>query len=152
MSAVFRAIFGYLFLLFIVRVVSRRPGKQMTPFEFVLIFFLGGLTLTGMVGDDESLTNALCQIVTIAVMHFVITWLRRRSHRFGLFADGTPLVLLEQGKWRTHTLKKMRIQDDDVMAAARDKGLERLDQIEFAVLERNAEISIIQASEDREKD
>ncbi len=34
------------------------------------------------------------------------------------------------------------------MAAARDKGLERLDQIDFAVLERNGEISIIAASED----
>lgn len=35
-----------------IRIVGRRPGKQMTPFEFVLIFFIGGLTLTAMVGDD----------------------------------------------------------------------------------------------------
>jgi len=139
--------FGYCFLVFIVRIVGRRPGKQMTPFEFVLIFFIGGLTLTGMVADDRSLTNALCQIATVAVMHYVITWLRGRWSGFGRVADGMPLVLLEKGKWRTQTLKKKLIQDDDVMAAARDKGLERLDQIEFAVLERNGEISIIQAKE-----
>lgn len=147
MGAVFRAMFGYCFLLFIVRIVGRRPGKQMTPFEFVLIFFIGGLTLTGMVADDRSLTNALCQIVTVALMHFVITWLRGKSKRVSLVADGSPLVLLEKGQWRTRTLQKMRIQDDDVMAAARDKGLERLDQIDFAVLERNGEISIIPASD-----
>jgi uncharacterized membrane protein YcaP (DUF421 family) len=147
MGAVIRAIFGYVFLLFIVRIVGRRPGRQMTPFEFVLIFFIGGLTLSGMVGDDRSLTNALIQIATIAVMHFVIAWLRTRSIRFGLIVDGTPLVLLEKGKWRKRTMKKMALQDDDVMAAARDKGLERLDQIEFAVLERNAEISVIAAQE-----
>lgn len=148
MGGVFRAIFGYCFLVFIVRIVGRRPGRQMTPFEFVLIFFIGGLTLTGMVADDRSLTNAFCQIVTIAIMHFAIAWLRERSSRFSLFADGTPLVLLEKGKWRTQTMKKMSIQDDDVMAAARDKGLERLDQIEFAVLERNGEISIIAVFKD----
>lgn len=34
-------------------------------------------------------------------------------------------------------MRRMRFQDDDVMAAARDKGLERLDQIEYAILERN---------------
>lgn len=147
MDAVFRAMFGYCFLVFIVRIVGRRPGKQMTPFEFVLIFFIGGLTLTGMVADERSLTNALCQIVAVAVMHYVITWFRGRWSGFSRFADGTPLLLLEKGKWRTHTLKKMLIQDDDVMAAARDKGLERLDQIEFAVLERNGEISIIQAKD-----
>ena len=148
MRGVFQAMFGYCFLVFIVRIVGRRPGQQMTPFEFVLIFFIGGLTLTGIVADDRSLTNAFCQIVTISVMHFLIAWLRKRSPRFSLLADGTPLVLLEKRRWRTQTLKKMGIQDDDVMAAARDKGLARLDQIEFAVLERNGEISIIAASED----
>jgi uncharacterized membrane protein YcaP (DUF421 family) len=39
MSAVLRAIFGYCFLIFIVRIAGRRPGKQMTPIEFILIFF-----------------------------------------------------------------------------------------------------------------
>lgn len=147
MAAVIRAMFGYCFLVFMVRVVGRRPGKQLTPFEFVLIFFLGGLILTCMVQDDRSFTNAICSIITIAIMHFIIAWLRARSPGFGRIADGTPLVLLARGEWRSDTMSRMRIQDDDVMAAARDKGLERLDQIEYAVLERNGEITIIQAPE-----
>lgn len=147
MGGVLRAIFGYVFLIFIVRIVGRRPGRQMTPFEFVLIFFIGGLILTGTVADDESLVNAFCQIMTIAITHYLITWVKGKWQRFSLLADGTPLILLEKGKWRTETMKKMMILDDDVMAAARDKGLERLDQIDFALLERNGEISIIQASE-----
>jgi uncharacterized membrane protein YcaP (DUF421 family) len=56
----------YLFLVLIVRVVGRRPGKQLTLFEFVLIFYLGDLTLTGMVGNEASLTNAICQTLTVA--------------------------------------------------------------------------------------
>lgn len=147
MAAVLRAIFGYCFLVFIVRVAGRRPGKQMSPFEFVLIFFIGGLTLTFTVADDRSLTNALTQIITIAVMHYVIVILRRKSSTFARMVDGTPLILLENGRWRTRTLKRMRIQDDDVMAAARDKGLESLELVKYAILERNGEISIIQAEE-----
>jgi uncharacterized membrane protein YcaP (DUF421 family) len=50
MTAVVRAFLGYLFLVMVVRIVGRRPGKQMTPFEFVLIFFIGGLALTAIVG------------------------------------------------------------------------------------------------------
>jgi uncharacterized membrane protein YcaP (DUF421 family) len=145
MAAVIRAIFGYCFLVLMVRIVGRRPGKQMTPFEFVLIFFIGGLTLTQMVADDKSLTNAICQIVTVALMHYALTWLRSRSPRFASAADGTPLLLMERGRWRKTTLKQMRIADDDVMAAARDQGLARLDQVEYAVLERNGEISVIPA-------
>lgn len=147
MSAVVRAIFGYCFLVFIVRTAGRRPGKQITPFEFLLVFFMGGVTLTSMVADEQSLTNALCQITTVALMHFSIAWLRQRSTWFGRLTDGTPLVLLEKGQWHAYTMKRMRIQDDDVMAMARDQGLERLDQIQYAILERNGEISIIPVPE-----
>ena len=61
--------------------------------------------------------------------------------------DGTPLVLLEKGHWRPDAMKGMRIADDDVMAMARDKELKTLDEIEYAILERNGEISIIESSE-----
>ncbi len=145
MGAVFRAIFGYCFLILMVRVVGRRPGKQLTPFEFVLIFFMGGVMLTPMVGDDRSLTNALCTIATIAVVHFVFAWLKQISPAAGRVIDGTPLVLLEKGQWRQETMAKMAMQDDDVMATARDQGLKTLEEIEYAVLERNGEISIIPA-------
>ena len=145
MAAVLRAIFGYCFLVFMVRVAGRRPGKQMTPFEFVLIFFIGGLTLTFMVGDDASLTNAMAQIATVGIMHYAIVLLRRKSTTFARAVDGTPLVLLENGQWRTETLRRMRILDEDVMAAARDKGLPSLEKVKYAILERNGEISIIEA-------
>lgn len=148
MAAAFRGVFGYCFLVLIVRVVGRRPGKQMTPFDFVLIFFLGGVTLTPMVGNDRSVTNALTIIMSIALTHFVLLWLKQRSPAFGRILDGTPLVLIEKGKQHQRTMDEVAVQDQDVMAAARDKGLERLDQIEYAILERNGEISIIQAQDE----
>jgi len=146
MGGVLRGIFGYCFLVLIVRLVGRRPGEQMTPFDFVLIFFMGGLTLTPMVGEDRSIINALSIITTIAATHFAIAGLKQRFPAFGRITDGTPLVLLARGQWRTETMKKMRIQAQDVIAMARDNGLQRLDQIDYAILERNGEISIIKAS------
>jgi uncharacterized membrane protein YcaP (DUF421 family) len=141
-TAVLRAFFGYFFLVLIVRIVGRRPGKQMTPFEFVLIFFIGGLALTAIVGDEVSYTNAICQIITIAFAHYTLAWARTRSRRFARLVDGTPLILLENMNWRVHTLRHMRIKDDDVMASARDSGIKSLQQVDRAVLERNGEISI----------
>ena len=141
--SILRAAFGYGFLIFIVRIVGRRPGKQITPFEFLLIFYLGGLTLTGVVGNEVSLVNAACQIFTIALCHYGLAVIRQRSSRVALFLDGTPLVLLQSGKWRASTMQRMGLADDDVMAMARDQGLKTLDEIDTATLERNGEISII---------
>ena len=107
---------------------------------------MGGLALTAMVGDDASLTNAFIQILTVALAHFCIAMARTKSRWLARLLDGTPLILLENGQWRSETLSKMRIQDDDVMAQARDQGIATLDKIEIAILERNGQISIIEGS------
>jgi uncharacterized membrane protein YcaP (DUF421 family) len=114
----------------------------MTPFEFVLVFFMGGLALTAMVGNEVSFTNALCQIIAIAIGHYAVAWGRQRSPRFARLIDGTPLILLEKGSWRTETLQHMGIADDDIMAAARDSAIPNLESLDVAVLERNGEISV----------
>ena len=126
MVASLRALLFYVFLVLVVRIVGRRPGKQITPFEFVLVFFMGGLALTAMMGDDASLTNAFVQVLTIALAYFAITMARSNSPWLARLLDGTPLILLENGQWRSNTLGKMLIQDDDVMAQARDQGISTL--------------------------
>ncbi|SEB57650.1 DUF421 domain-containing protein [Terriglobus roseus] len=146
-GAIIRALWGYFSLVFISRIVGRRPGKQLTPFEFVLVFFLGGLTLTGMVGPQASTTNAITEILTVACGHTFLVWLRTKSSWAARLLDGTPLILLEGNTWRSRTMRKMRISPDDVMAMARDQGLRTPDEIDTATLERNGEISIVPLKE-----
>jgi uncharacterized membrane protein YcaP (DUF421 family) len=57
--------------------------------------------------------------------------------------DGTALILVEGGYWRSRTMLKMRVADDDVMAMARDKGLRKLSDIDTAVLERHGGMSVL---------
>jgi len=95
------------------------------------------------VGNEASLTNALIEIMAIAAAHALVTLVRMGSPRIARLIDGTPLILLENHQWRKETLLQKRVQDDDVMAMARDQGLASLDQIGKAVLERNGEISIL---------
>jgi uncharacterized membrane protein YcaP (DUF421 family) len=91
-----------------------------------------------------SFTNAICQIMAIGLAHYALAWMRSKSARFARLTDGTPLVLLQDGRWRVDTLKQMGVQDDDVMASARDSNVENLEAIDLAILERNGEISISQ--------
>ena len=116
----------------------------MTPFEFVLIFLIGGVIILATVGDDHSMTNCFCGVVTAGLMHRLTARLRVIFPRLGTFIDGTPLLLLDHGQWQTEIMGKMRIQDTDVMAAARSQGVKSLDEVKYAILERNGGISIIQ--------
>jgi uncharacterized membrane protein YcaP (DUF421 family) len=89
------------------------------------------------------MTNCFSAVIAVGLMHRLVALLKQRFPRIGAIVDGTPLVLLKNGEWQTEVMHKMRIQDDDVMAAARAKGVTTLQGVKYAILERNGGISII---------
>lgn len=149
MYTIIHAICGYFFLLFVVRMLSRRPGGQLTPFEFVIVFLIGGLIILATVGNDKSVTNCVGAILTVGLMHRITSQVRSSSRRISKVVDGVPVVLLQRGKWQTESMSRMRIDDQDVMAMARSKGLRSLADVKYAVLERVGSISILQNKEDQ---
>jgi uncharacterized membrane protein YcaP (DUF421 family) len=143
MYTLLHAIAGYFILLLIVRVLKRRPGAQMTVFEFVLVFLMGGIIILSTVGNDRSVTNCTCAIIMVGLLHRTVAYLKIRSPRFGMLIDGTPLLLYKHGQWQDEVMRGMKLAPEDVLAAARTKGLRGLNDIEYAILERNGGISII---------
>ena len=143
MSTIIHAVFGYLFLLLIVRLLSRRPGGQLTLFEFVIVFLMGGVIILSTVGKDRSITNCATGILTVGLMHWLVSSVKGKYPRFGAIVDGTPLTLLKKDEWQLEVMKGMRIDREDVMAAARTKGVSSIYDVAYAILERNGAISII---------
>jgi len=148
MYTIVHSIIGYFYLLLTIRVLSRRPGAQMTLFEFVIVFLMGGIIILATMGDDRSVTNTVGAVLTVGLLHRAISYLKIMHPKLGAIVDGTPLLLLQKGEWQSDVMHNMRLRDDDVMAAARTKGIKTLDQIKYAVLERNGGISIIKTQEE----
>ncbi len=145
MYTIIHAILGYFFLLLTVRVLSRRPGAQLTLFEFVIVFLIGGVIILSTVGNDRSITNCATAIIAVGLMHRFVTWVKSKSPRLGRIIDGTPLVLLKDGEYQMEVMRGMRIDPEDIMAAGRTKGVQSIFDIKYAILERNGAISIIKA-------
>src|SRR5438270_321489 len=76
MATILRATIAYWALLFTIRVIGRRAVNQMTPFELILLFLIGGMSIQAVVYDDRSLTNALLAVFTIGMNHVGTGWLR----------------------------------------------------------------------------
>lgn len=123
MTTIWHAIFGYFYLLLTVRVLKRRPSAQMTPFEFVLIFLIGGVIILTTMGDDRSETNSVCAVITIALLHTLVSRIKQAFPKFGAIADGTPVVLVNSGSWDQDVMRTVGVDQPDIMAAARSKGV-----------------------------
>jgi uncharacterized membrane protein YcaP (DUF421 family) len=103
---------------------------------------MGGIIIASTMGNDHSVTNAACAVVMVGLIHRATSYARNRWPSMGRLIDGVPLVIYETGKWREEVLREMRIAPEDVLAAARTKGYRDLEDIDYAVLERNGQISV----------
>jgi uncharacterized membrane protein YcaP (DUF421 family) len=147
MATIIHAMIGYFILLFVVRVLKRRAGSQMTMFEFVIVFLMGGIIILSTVGNDRSVTNCTCAVIAVGLLHRSVSWLKSKSPRFGMIIDGTPLVVIRHGELQAEVFDGMNLRPEDLEAAARSAGVTKVSEIGYAILERNGRISILPKDE-----
>ena len=144
MDTVIRAFAIYFFLLVVFRIAGKRALVQITTFDFVLLLIIGEATQQALIGNDFSITTAWILIATLVGIDIAISLLKERFKKLERLVDGVPLVLVSNGELLRDRMEKSRVDEEDILGAARElQGLERLDQIKYAVLERSGTITII---------
>lgn len=150
MDSVLRAVGMYVLLMIVLKIAGRLTLLEMTSFDFILLLIISEATQQALLGDDFSFTGAAITIITLIAMDIVFGKIKERFPKVELFIDGSPLILVEHGRPLGKRMRKAGISDEDILSSARiSQGLERMDQIKFAILEKNGKIAIIPA-EDQE--
>ena len=148
MESIIRGVAVYVFLLIIFRISGKRTLSQTTTFDLVLLLIISETTQQAMVDDDHSVTNGVLLILTLVGMTILMSVLKQRFPKLDLALEGAPLVLVDQGKMLKDRMDKCRVDESEILTAARmNQGLASMDEIEYAILERNGDISIIAKSE-----
>ena len=144
MNPVLRGIAVYLFLLIVFRIMGKRTLNEATTFDLVLLLIISEVTQQGLVGEDFSLTMAAVLICTLMGMDLILTLAKKASPFFGRVTEGASLIIVDNGKALKKRMDKTKVDEEDIMQAARlTFGLERIDEIKYAVLEKDGTITII---------
>lgn len=144
MDMVLRAACMYLFLMVVLKIAGRRTLLQMTSFDFILLLIISEATQQALLGDDFSLFGAFITIGTLIAIDILFSMLKDKVPAADLVLDGSPVILIENGKTLDKRMVQLRISLEDVMEVARqEQGLERASQIKYAILETNGKISVI---------
>lgn len=146
MDSVLKAVVVFFVLWAIIRVSGRRTLGEMTAFDFVLFLIIGGSTQRAITGEDYSLTNALVLVATFVVLDIALSIVDLKSPFMRRVLNATPTILVDNGHLLVRRMRRARVTEDNILEAARRlHGLERLDQIKFAILEASGDISIVPA-------
>jgi len=133
----------YVFLIGGLRLLGKRELGQMTVYDMVLMVVLANAVQNAMVGDDNSLVGGLISATTLLVMNRLLYLWMRRSKPVQEALLGEPMVLLQDGELRMKAMIKEGITQEQVEAALREHGLERLHDAKLAVLEVDGSISVV---------
>jgi uncharacterized membrane protein YcaP (DUF421 family) len=143
-GVIFRVVSIYAFLLLVFRIAGKRTVAQMTSFDLVVLLVIGDATQQGLVGQDYSVSTALVAVSCLILADVALARMKSRWPAMDRVVDGVPLVLVVRGRMIRDRMDREGVDAEDILEAARDQhGLRRLEDVDYAVLERHGGISII---------
>ena len=143
MDIVLRAALAYAFIFFLCRVVGRRELSSLEPFDLIMLIVLGDIVQQGVTQSDYSVTGLLLAGGTIALMQVGVSYLNFRFKRLQPLLEGEPIMLIDDGRVLEANLRRERLTRGELEEKARQSQLDSFDNVRWAVLETNGQISFI---------
>ncbi len=145
-QVVVRTVVVYFALLVGLRIAGKRELGQMAPFDLVVILVISNAVQNAMVGSDTSLTAGLLAAFTLLVVNWAVSQLGLRHRRLSGTVIGSPTLLVNDGHYIDEHLRKEGISHEEVMMALREHGVDKVEDVEMAVLEVDGSVSVIPSS------
>ena len=144
-SIVARTLIVYLALLAGLRLAGKRELGQMTPFDLVVILLIANAVQNAMVGPDTSVTGGLIAAGVLVTVNYGVAQARERLPWLRRAVEGTPTLLINDGRFVQEHLRREGLSEDDVLMAIREHGMADVKDVRIAVLETDGSISIVPA-------
>jgi len=144
MDLVLRAVIIYVLVFVFTRVLGRREMSSLQPFDLILLVVIGDLVQAGVTQNDLSVTGDFIVISTIGALQVLTSYLSYRFRRIRPVLQGEPIVLVESGQLIKRNMDRERLTLDDLAEQARLNDIASVDDIRWAILETNGQISFIQ--------
>ncbi len=147
LNIILRVVVVYAVILLGLRLSGKREVGQMTPFDFVMLLLIANAVQNAMLGQDTSLVGGITAAGTLIGVNMIVTRLEWHSKIIRHFVEGSPTLLISEGKIIGKNLKKEKITREVLEEALREHGVASASDVKCAVLEIDGMISVIRFDE-----
>ncbi|MGB9178107.1 MAG: YetF domain-containing protein [Pyrinomonadaceae bacterium] len=130
-----RPIIVYIFLVAVLRVFGKRELAQLNPFDLVVLLSLSNTVQNAIIGDDNSLTGGIVGAFALLLTNYLVVRFVFKHRRLDQLIEGTPTVLIENGKLKKQALAKELLTQSELVTMAHRQGFSNLKEVEKCVLE-----------------
>lgn len=133
----------YLLVVLTMRLMGKRQIGELQPYEFVITIMISDLASLPMQDTRLPLLQGIIPIITLLFLKTLLTQIGLKFQWTRKFVDGEPCILIHNGKINYSTLKKQQLNIDELLEELRLANYFNLDEIQYAILENDGQMSIL---------
>jgi len=133
----------YLLVVLTMRLMGKRQIGELQPYEFVITIMISDLASLPMQDSRLPLLQGIIPIITLLFLKTILTQMGLKFQRTRKFVDGDPCILINKGRINYSTLKKQQLNIDELLEELRLANYFNLDEIQYAILENDGQMSIL---------
>lgn len=140
---IIRTAIVFITLLIIMRLMGKRQIGEMQPFELVITLLIAELACIPMADTSIPLLYGIISVITIYVLHELVTLLDLKVKPVKSLISGKPSVVINKNGIDDYQLKKNNLDVSDLIESLRTAGYFSLDCIDYALYESNGMFSAL---------
>src|SRR5262245_62097020 len=137
-----RVVIIYIFVFVLLRLVGKKHVGEMAPFDLVVLLLLSESVQNALVGEEKSVTGGLVAVAALFGVTQTIGYASWRWKKAERFLEGTPRVLMRNGRVLENVLSQEQITRSELLEALRREGCTSLGKVRYAVLENDGTITV----------
>lgn len=142
-SIIVRSTVIYLFVILALRLFGKKELAQLSVVDLVFILLISNSVQNAMVGNNTSLMGGIAAAASLFILNYLLKILFFRSKKISEIFQGDPVLLIYKGKIIKEHLEQAKITPDELLAAVREHGVEKISKVDLAVLEVDGNISVL---------
>ena len=141
-NLILRTIFMYFFIIFVYRLMGKKEVGQLSIVDLIVSILIAELIALS-IQTEKSIFISIVPILVLVGVQILISFITLKSSKIRYVLDGKPTVIINNGKIDIKQMSKLRYSLDDLLIQLRLQGINSIDEVKYAILENNGELSIL---------
>jgi uncharacterized membrane protein YcaP (DUF421 family) len=139
---IFRTLLMYFVIYAMIRIMGKREIGKLSIFDLVISIMIAEIAVFVLEDIKKPLLEGIIPMGTLVLLQIAIAQISLKSRKLRLLFDGKPTVLVSNGKLHRDAMKKQRYNLDDLMFQIRQKDIDNIADVEFAILETTGQLTV----------
>ncbi|WP_408007055.1 DUF421 domain-containing protein [Pseudalkalibacillus sp. A8] len=148
----FRTLFIYLIIIVVFRFMGKREIGQLSIVDFVVSIMIAEMAVISIESPEKPMMHSLLGIGVLLILQVFFAYVSLKSERLRHIIDGKPSVIIDRGQIDETQMKKQRYNFDDLLIQLRENGVNKVSDVEFAILEPTGKLSVIKKEEEEKEE